>query len=270
MFPFVIFLIGLFVGSFLHVVIYRLPKGKTILRGRSYCDSCKRSLTVVDLIPIFSFVFLGGKCRHCNAPIPLLYPLGELLTGTIFFFTAFTLASSGITLERLGGVYFFHLLPYLFVVSSFMVIFFIDLYHGIIPDVVVVTAAVVWLAYLLLTNLFLPNIVVSQASLLNSLFSAVAAFLFFLALFFITRGRGMGFGDVKFSALLGLFLGFPKIVMGLYAAFVIGAVVGVALVIIKRKTLKHTIPFGPFLVVGVLLAFFLGDFFLPLFSTLLS
>ncbi len=252
-----LFLIGLFVGSFLNVIIDRLPRKETIAKGRSHCEFCKKELAWYDLIPLFSFLMLKGKCRYCHKPIGIFYPIIELSTG-ILFLTAFVFVyglNFQFTIFNLQLNMFISLFYYLFIVSSFIIIFFEDLKFGIIPDKVVFPATAAALVYLLIIN---------PSSLIIYLISALGSFAFFIVLFLITKGKGMGFGDVKLSFLLGLILGFPKIILALYLAFLTGAFVGIILIIWRKKrSLKDTIPFGPFLITGTLLSLFLGDLVLP-------
>lgn len=247
---FFIFLFGTFIGSFLGVIIYRLPRGESIVRGRSHCDHCKKTLTALDLIPLFSFFFLRGKCRHCGARLSWFYPLVEIVTGTLFVLTVllvqdnfqFSLANFQVQIDLL-----FHL----FIISCLIIIFFIDLKHSIIPFSIIFPAIIISLLYILF---------VESNVLGNHFFAGLGAFLFFLLLFLITRGRGMGFGDVVYVFFMGLLLGFPQIVVGLYIAFVSGAVVSLILVGLKLKKLKGgIIPFGPFLVLGTLITLFWGQ-----------
>ena len=265
-----LFLIGVFVGSFLNVIIDRLPRKETIAKGRSHCEFCKKELAWYDLIPLLSFLMLKGKCRYCHKQIGAYYPIIELSTGILFAATYFFVVlnfrfqisnelinqnslffnSPIITLQALISLAY-----YLFVVSSFIVIFFEDLKFGIIPDKIIFPSIIATFFYLLIIN---------HQSLIINLFSALAAFSFFLILFLITKGKGMGFGDVKLSFLLGLILGFPKIIFALYLAFLTGAFVGIILIIWRKKrSLKDAIPFGPFLIAGTLLSLFLGDLMLP-------
>lgn len=235
---FIIFFIGLCVGSFLNVLIDRLPREESIIKKRSYCESCKHKLAWYDLIPLLSFVMLSGKCRYCGFPISFYYPTVELITGVLFVLTFFFLPGESI-------------LYYLFIVSSLITIFFIDLKYGIIPDKIVYPSIFLTFVFIALNTQYL---------ILNTLLSAFGSFLFFLFLWAITRGRGMGFGDVKYTFLMGLILGFPNIVVGLYVAFLTGAIVSLILVLWGKKKLKgSTIPFGPFLVFGTIVALFWGD-----------
>lgn len=246
---FFIFILGLFVGSFLNVLVDRLPAGEKIIKGRSHCDKCKRTLRWFDLIPLFSFLQLKGKCRYCHFPLSFYYPIVELTTGVMFVATVFFLG--GFTINVITIINIITFIYYLFIISSLIVIFFADLKYGIIPDKIVLSAIFVSSLYLLLNP---------SSLIINHLFSAVGACLFFLALFLITRGRGMGFGDVKFAFLMGLVLGFPNIIAALYMAFLTGAIVGCILIIWRKKRIFGTaIPFGPFLVLGTFMAIFFGE-----------
>lgn len=257
-----IFVIGLFVGSFLNVLADRLPRGESVIKGRSHCGSCKKTLKWYDLIPIFSFVQLRAKCRYCRTPLSYYYPLVELVTGVVFVAVLFFVGGSNINSTTIINIIY-----YLFIVSSLIIIFFVDLKYGIIPDIITFFAILVSIFFLLFTSKeswFLRQMADQPATFevgfVNHLLSAVGSFLFFLAIFLVTRGRGMGFGDVKFAFLIGLILGFPKIIAGLYLAFLTGAVVSIILIIAKKKKFKgSTIPFGPFLAIGTFLALFWGE-----------
>ncbi|MBI2613172.1 MAG: prepilin peptidase [Candidatus Levybacteria bacterium] len=259
MFLFFIFALGLFVGSFLNVLVDRLPKGESVIKGRSHCEKCKKILKWNDLIPLLSFVFLKGKCRYCSARLSPYYPIVEFTTGIMFVITTlFIFNGSQFLISNFKFLINFQLLItnyqllltliyYLFIISSLIVIFFADLKYGIIPDKIVFPAILVSFFFLLFTVF------------VNHLLSAFGAGLFFLLLFLVTRGRGMGFGDVKFSFLMGLILGFPNIIVALYVAFLTGATVGIILIIWRKKRIFGTaIPFGPFLVLGNFIAIFFG------------
>lgn len=267
-----IFLLGLFIGSFLNVLADRLSQGESIIKGRSHCDKCKKELAWHDLIPLLSFIILKGKCRYCHTRLSFYYPIIELTTGILFMLTAFFVLNGSqflisnfqflINFQFLNFQLLISLAYYIFIVSSLIVIFFADLKYGIIPDKIVFPSIIVSFIYLFLIH--------------NSLFmihfwSAVGACLFFLLLFLVTRGRGMGFGDVKFAFLMGLILGFPNIVVSLYIAFLTGAVVGCILIVWRKKRVFGTaIPFGPFLVIGSLMAIFFGEILTQSFLRLAS
>lgn len=248
-------ILGLFIGSFLNVLVDRLPNGKNPLVGRSHCDYCKKVLAWNDLIPVVSFISTKGRCKYCKHKLSVFYPIVEISTGLLFIITYLFYMGNAV------GLVFS-----LFIVSVMIVIFFADLKYGIIPDLIVFPAIIISLIFLVLNNKpvigeFILNPVSvhgNPSSLPFYLLSAVMCFLLFLFLFVATKGRAMGFGDVKFAFLLGLVLGpFPTIIM-LYVAFLTGAIVGLILILWKKKGMKHAIPFGPFLVEGFLISYFLG------------
>lgn len=240
-----IFILGLFFGSFLGVLVDRLVNGESIIKGRSHCDKCKKELGLFDLIPLLSFLMLNGKCRYCKTKLSLFYPVIELSTAALFMFTYYFFKTDILI----------SIIYYLFIISSFIVIFFTDLKYGIISDKIVFLAILVSIFYLLLFNplLLIPNII-----------SGLCAFMFFVAIsysfFILTKKQSMGGGDIKLSFLLGLFLGLPGIVISLYLAFLTGAFISIILILWKKKTfLKDTLPFGPFLILGTLISFFFGS-----------
>ncbi len=256
-----ILLTGLSVGSFLNVLIDRLPRGKSIL-GRSKCDFCKKPLRARDLIPVVSFIALAGKCRYCKKSLSYQYPVVELLTGFLFVLTYLILnnpISNFQPASPAGGFQIsnvFELAYHLFIVSSLIVIFFADFKYQIIPDKILILAAALTFGYIVFTSF--NSGVVYQSLFDHPLFihtiTGILAFLFFLFIFLITRGRGMGLGDVKFAFLIGLILGPLSTVLALYGAFLTGAGIGIILILWKKKGLKEKIPFGPFLAAGSLIS----------------
>ncbi|MBU1149256.1 prepilin peptidase [Patescibacteria group bacterium] len=259
----IVFILGICVGSFLNVLVDRLPKNEPVVKGRSHCDKCKKTLQWRDLIPLLSFIFLKGKCRYCHARLSIYYPLVELATGFLFSITTlfvfghsqFLISNSKFLINPQSPITNYQLLItliyYLFIISSLIVVFFADIKYGIIPDKVIFPAILVSFLYLILNTSYL---------ILPYLFSALGAFLFFLFLFLITKGRGMGFGDVKLAFLMGLVLGFPGIIVSLYIAFLTGAAIGIILILWRRKKVfGTTIPFGPFLVLGTFTTLFWGE-----------
>lgn len=241
-----IFAIGVCVGSFLNVLIDRLPRGESIVKGGSHCESCKKRLIWYELIPLVSFFVLRRRCRYCHSPIGWYYPVVELTTGVLF-------TATFLFLKNNEGILNIELIYYLLIISSLVVVFFSDLKYGIIPDKVLSPAIII-------SFLFLFLILNSRFLILNSALSGLGAFIFFFLLFLITKGKGMGFGDVKLAFLLGLFLGFPKIIIALYIAFLTGAWISLILVLWgKKKFFGGTIPLGPFLVLGTLVSLFYGE-----------
>jgi len=239
----IIFLFGLTIGSFLNCVIYRLATEESFLEGRSYCPHCKHKLIWQDLIPLFSFIFLRGKCRYCQKPISWQYPLVELATGLLFL-----------------SIFNFQFSIFNLIIACFLIVIFIyDLKHYLIPDKVIYPA----IAISLIFN-FLPHQIFGGGSnqfsiFIYSILSAFGAAAFFTFIVLISHEKWMGMGDVKLAFLMGLFLGFPNILVALFLAFFIGATVGLILITLGKKTLKSEIPFGPFLVSGTFLALFFGQ-----------
>ncbi len=257
----ILFIFGLCIGSFLNVLADRLPQDGSVIKGRSRCDKCKKTLKWYDLIPLLSFVNLKGKCRYCHARLSFFYPIIELTTGVMFAITTFFILNGSQFLIS-NFQLLITLIYYLFIVSSLIVIFFADLKYGIIPDKIIFPSALISIAYLFFNH---------QSLIINHLLSAIGASFFFLLLFLITKGRGMGFGDVKYAFLMGLVLGFPNIIVSLYVAFLTGAIVGCILIIWRKKALRGTsIPFGPFLVLGTLSAIFYGEVLVQSFLRMAS
>lgn len=263
---FFIFILGLVVGSFLGAYTYRWPRHMKVSEGRSRCPHCRKTIAWYDNIPLLSFLLLNGKCRNCGKHISLRYPLIELSTGTIFvlvyyFLTSYcTTSLQGPTFKVFkapaictwGNLVGPWALPYfLFFVSILIAIFVIDLENKIIPDELV---------FLLIASSFLVHIFGTNDKLYTFLLSGFSASIFFIFLNIITMGRGMGLGDAKLVIPLGLMLGWPSTALFLYSSFIIGAVVGIFLVVSGRSKFGKKIPFGPFLVVGFLIALFLPSF----------
>lgn len=263
MFLLTLFFIGLCVGSFLNVLIDRLSLEKNPLKGRSYCDNCKKTLKWFDMIPVLSFLILGGKCRFCKKKISFYYPVVEIITGLMFGIT-YLITSSNLAID-LNPPFIINYLFLIFIFSSLIVIFFSDLKYGIIPDIVLFPATLLTLIYNTSSNMFHFSSIY-HLSFLNMVSSGIAGFAFFLALNIFTKGKGMGFGDVKLAFFMGVFLGFPRIISAFYVAFLTGAIIGIILILWKKKKLKGTtIPFGPFLVLGTILSFFWGEKILGIF-----
>lgn len=270
-----LFFFGSAIGSFLGVIVDRSESDESFLHGRSHCDHCKHILGPADLIPLFSFLFLKGRCRYCHKKLSWYYPTIELVTGSMFVLAAHVVF--GFSTLLLGDLQYYFLLVYYFaLLSSFIAIFFIDMRFGIIPFKLVGFAFVTTIFWYLL----LPSLYFSPAdaalfgvpiNILTILASAIGAGLFFFALFYFTKGRGMGFGDVVFAFLMGFVLGFPKIILALYIAFLSGAVISLLLIFTRKKKFKGgTIPFGPFLVLGTVISLLWGNVLVPVVMQFLA
>jgi len=245
MFYLIFFIFGLCVGSFLNVVINRLETGESFVRGRSRCPKCQTTLAWFDLIPLASFFFLRGKCRRCDQKISWQYPLVELTAGLLFVYLAYYFSN-------------LDLFYYLVIVSFLIVIFVYDLKHYLIPDSVVYPAILISLAFVLIKSpSFWP--------IVYSLFGAA----FFGLIVLISREKWMGAGDIKLAILMGLILGWPNILVALMLAFISGAIVGIFLIISKKKRIKSEVPFAPFLCLTTLITLIYGSQIINWYSHIL-
>jgi leader peptidase (prepilin peptidase)/N-methyltransferase len=244
MIAFIVFVFGVAIGSFLNVLIDRLPNGENIAVGRSHCDYCHKTLRWYELIPVLSWIIQGARCRRCHKKLSWQYPCIELISGCIFL--GLYLYQSPIDVSSLGIL---RLCVWFAIGAIFLVITVTDFKYQIIPDSMLVALCVVAgiLSYPIVWNVVRISLV-----------SGVGTGLFFYLLWFGTRGKGMGFGDVKLSAVLGLMLGFPGTVIALYAAFLTGAIYGVILMLQKKAGMKSRVSFGPFLLFGACVAYFFG------------
>ncbi|MFC5541139.1 MAG: prepilin peptidase [Bacilli bacterium] len=231
------FLFGIVLGSFYNVVGLRVPLKESIITPPSHCPKCQRRLTAIDLIPVFSYIFLHGKCRTCGAKISPIYVATELLTGVLFVWSYLLL---GLSIELAVALFFISLLA-IIVVS--------DIQYMIIPDKVLL--------------FFLPFLIIGRiASPLepwwDSLLGAAAGFgiLYFIAV--ISKG-GMGGGDIKLFFLIGLVLGTVKTLLALFLASVIGVIVGIIVIKVRKQSRKVPVPFGPSIAVAAIIVYFYGD-----------
>jgi len=237
-------ILGLAVGSFLNVCIDRLPRNESIVNPPSHCPVCQQKLTAKDLIPVFSYLRLRGRCRYCQAAIPRRLFWVELATAVIFALLYWHYGLS----PALGIMAFYACL--------FTIIFVVDLEHGLILNKVVYPGMVV---ALLLALYPLPwlNEPMGMRIAYTALGGAIG-FGIFLLIALVSRG-GMGWGDVKLAALIGLATGFPLVIVAIIMAAILGGIVAVALVIAKKRKRRQTIPFGPFLAVAAMVTLLWGS-----------
>ena len=236
-------LIGLALGSFLNVCIYRIPHKRSILRPGSSCPKCGTKIRFYDNIPVLSYLILKGKCRNCKAKISLQYPLVELATAALLV----------IAYLRFGLTWNFAARGVL--ILAMILTFFIDLKHRIIPDVLTLPGVMLG---------FLLSFLVESPSVLNSALGAiVGGAIFYLAAVLgevLFKKESMGGGDIKLAMLLGAFLGWKNVVLILFLSAFLGTLIGGASLFFSREVKDtRTIPFGPFLAVGAIIAVFLGD-----------
>ena len=274
----ILFILGTFFGSFLNVISDRLPKKESILFGRSKCDFCKKKLRPKNLIPLLSYLFQRGKCSYCKKRLTFLYPLSEALTGFSFIGAAHL---SGI-LKYIDFASVFGLIFYIIVFSFFIVMFLTDYKECLIPDVVVFPAIVFVLVslvatraidllnlyqrlsgetfgtYLIKAGYFDKQLLFAAKDLGYILLSSLIISLFFYFLVWITKGKGMGGGDIKLGFLISLVNGFPYNIVAIFLGFVLGAIYSLILIGFRRKTLKDTIAFGPFLIGASVITLFYG------------
>lgn len=241
-------LLGLAVGSFLNVVVWRVPRGESVVTPRSHCPRCDAGIRPRDEIPVVSWLLLRGRCRDCRAPISARYPLVELLTAAVFVAVAVRFR------HDLG------LLPaYLYLGALGVALALIDFDVKRLPNVLTLPAYVV--GPLLLVLAVLSRDGGGWSALLRALGGLAAMFAFYFVLWYGTRGRGMGFGDVKLAGVVGLFLaflGWQVWLVGLFAGFFVGGVVGIALMAGGRAGRKTKVPYGPFMLLGALIAVLVG------------
>ena len=236
--------LGLFVGSFLNVVIYRVPAGESVVKPRSRCPRCGKQIGSIDNIPVISWLILRGKCRHCSLPISIRYPAIELATGLLFGAMGWWLGPS------------WQLPAYLYLAAIGICLSMIDLDTRRLPNAIVLPSYVVALALLCLPA-FLDD---RWADLGRSVLGALIAFAVYFGLAMIYP-TGMGFGDVKFAGVLGMYLGWvgwASLAVGIFAAFVVGAIVGIGLMVGRHGGRKTAIPFGPFMFIGALIGLWMG------------
>ncbi|NLO41218.1 MAG: prepilin peptidase [Ruminiclostridium sp.] len=245
-----LFATGLVMGSFYNVVIFRVPEEKSIVKPRSACGSCGTVLKTADLIPVFSYIFLKGKCRYCKEKISAQYPLVELLSGLIF---VVLYLKFGLAIELFFSIY---------IMSVLLIVFFIDLKHQIIPNGLVLAGLIGSAAFFVL-RFWYQDAILDGDPWYSPLLGMVATsgFLFLVAMLglLIYKGEAMGMGDVKIFLPIGLFLGLKLGIMALVFSVVIGGLSGLFLIITKLKDRKSQIPFGPYIVAGTFLSLMFGQ-----------
>jgi leader peptidase (prepilin peptidase)/N-methyltransferase len=240
------FILGLIVGSFLNVVIYRLPENKSIIRPPSHCPKCNTRLKIIDLIPVFSYMSTGGKCRYCGAKISFQYPFVELLTA---FFFLFSYLKFGLTSE---------FIIYSLLLSALIVISLIDYKYMIIPNIITYSGIIIG---------FLSAIIFDYITIIDSLLGIFIPTLLILIVALIFKG-GMGMGDVKLVSMLGAFLGYKYTLAGIFIGSVFGSVIGLALMGLGILNRKDRIPFGPFICLGAVIMIFFGEQLIGLYWSL--
>lgn len=250
-----LFILGLAIGSFLNVLIDRLPSEESIM-GRSHCDHCKTKLTWIDLLPVVSYIYLGGKCRTCKKNLSFFYPFIEFLTALTFLFVAtrVQIPLSGTSADSLDfmlslHVDFLKIFSLLGIVSVFIVIFFTDLKYQVIPE----SVELVFFAF---SFLYLFAVGITPKIFFDHALSALLVASPILLLYLITKAKGMGFGDVELAFNVGFLLGIIPGLFALYLAFILGGGIGLFMVIFQKVKMRSKIAFGPFIILGTFIIFF--------------
>lgn len=278
-------IIGTCLGSLTKAIADRSLNGKSFW-GRSYCEGCKKQLAWYDLFPVLSFIFVRGKCRRCKMKLSFQYPLIELLIGLIvggLFVKFLPVNFLELTLEQ-QALTVFGILFYCVVVVILSAVFLTDFKTGYIPDRI--TYSGIWIVFVMLlisasvnvyllyeklkvssigryllpphSNYFYTHSVDLMQPLFYGSLTALALGVFFYLLIVVTRGKGMGGGDLKLGVFLGLALGFPYALVALMLSFLLGSLFGIVLILIGKKKFGQTIPFGPFLSLGGIITIFWG------------
>jgi leader peptidase (prepilin peptidase) / N-methyltransferase len=259
------FILGLVIGSFLNVCIYRIPRGESIVFPSSHCTQCGKDIPAYDNIPVLSYLWLGGKCRFCKKPISMQYPLVELLTGLIFLGCALKWDFTSPT--YINALF----------LSLVVILIFIDYHHQILPNVITIPGAIagIVLSFLQEKELYADSISVKLAALLNgsnpagilpwagslvgAIFASGALFLVAFLYQLARKRQGLGMGDVKMMALVGAFLGWRLAFLTIFIGSFAGSIIGLLLILFRGKNMQTKLAFGTFLGMGSLLAAFFGS-----------
>jgi len=241
-------LLGLAFGSFINAYVWRVHTKRPIAKARSICPECKHQLNALELVPVVSWLMLRGKCRYCGKPISLQYPLVELLTAGLFVLSYLGLPKTGVINYVLLGFWLAQLV-------SLIALAIYDFKWMLLPNKMLLPAALIAILQII-THSYLDQ---AWAPILNSPAAAAAAGGFFYLLFGVSGGKWMGGGDVKLALVLGLILGLKNTLIGLLIGFNIAAIVSVVLIASKKMSRKDLIPFGPFLILGAIIAMLWGN-----------
>jgi len=237
-----IFILGLIIGSFNNVCIYRIPRNESIIFPASHCPKCSSPIKPVDNIPLISYILLKGRCRHCGSKISIQYPIVELFTGLIYLIIYLTYGLSVQTLI------------YIILSSALVIIAFIDLNEQIVPDVISLPG----IAIGFIISFFVPYISYANSAL-GILIGGGIILIIGMAGSIIFKKEAMGGGDVKLAAMIGAFLGWRYIIISLFLGFFLGALAGIILILSKTKSREDVVPFGPFIVLGSFITLLWGE-----------
>ncbi|MHC1685745.1 MAG: A24 family peptidase [Clostridiaceae bacterium] len=241
----VIFMLGLLIGSFLNVCIYRIPREESINYPPSHCTGCDSKIKFYDLIPVISYIFLRGRCRHCKSKISIKYPIIELITSVLFISVVY---SYGLTIISL---------KFLIMISFLMVISLIDFETQDVYGVTTYPCIIIGVIFVLVEKFYFSE------NVMNYFWGLIVPVVIIGLI--VVATRGMGEGDIEIAAICGIYLGLQGALTTLFFAFIIGGIYGVVLIVLKSKKRKDEIAFGPFLFLGALISMFYGNQILELY-----
>jgi leader peptidase (prepilin peptidase)/N-methyltransferase len=247
-----VFIFGSIIGSFLNVCIYRIPRGQSIVVPSSKCPSCNNPIRPTDNIPIISFILLGGRCRQCNAGISLRYPLVEFLNAALYV----------LVFWRFSPYYSWFMAAYFVLLSSLLVVTFIDIDYQIIPNGITlpgIPLALIFGSTILPDPFSRFDVLGFKASVTGVLLGG--GLFYFIGLFgsAVFRKEAMGGGDIKLMAMLGGVLGWKGVILTTFIGSLFGSFVGITLILLKGSRFGTRIPFGPYLAFGAMISLFLGQ-----------
>lgn len=250
---FALFLLGLLIGSFLNAWIWRTRHEKSIAKGRSMCPYCGHTLQVIDLIPVVSYLLLKGKCRYCRKDISVQYPLVEIATGLLFFGVGILYQNQAVSHAAL--------VRDMVIVALLVAIFVYDfLYMEILDRMTTIPAFI----------LFILSLVFGWNEWWPMLVGMGIGAGFFWLQYVLSKGKWIGGGDIRLGLFMGVLLGYPRVLLALFISYVIGAIVSLVLVFIKKKQLASETPFGTYLTIGTFIAFFWGNIIVDWYISLLG
>lgn len=234
----IIFVLGLVIGSFLNVAIWRIPREESISFPPSHCPNCDNKIKTYDLIPVFSFIILRGKCRHCNEKISIEYPIIEIINGLAYVFLFYKF-NDPLVFAQYAALF-----------STLLVISVIDFKTQLVDDKVIIFGSIAMIIFEIINKGF-------SKILLNNIYGALTGAIVIGLIVYITHG--MGEGDIEIFALCGFVLGFKYTLLALWLSFILGGIIAMLLLLLKIKKRKDPIAFGPYIALSSMIVLLYGD-----------